>query len=365
VNTAVGAFAALFIDYNRDGFIDLLVANGNNIRLAPTPNELFRNNGNLTFTDVAPQAGLAPTGLWMGFGPADYDNDGDIDLFVTNFGSRGFPHALYRNNGDGTYTDVGAAAGVALFPFAWGCAFKDFDNDGDADLFFAGALPGIDSNPGVLLFNNGDGTFTDSTASSPVDLRGVYASGVASGDYDRNGFEDIVVVREPYGAQESGHPVLLRNRGNANRWVTIHLVGTRSNRDAIGAQVWLTAGGRTQLKEVYAGSSFASTDSPWLTFGLGTSTSIDRVRVKWPLGTEEEFRNVVAGQTAILVEGKGESGYVGDCDGDGHVTVADLVYGVAIALGNTPLDGCPTFDADGDGRVDITELVQAVEEALS
>lgn len=130
VNTAIGAFAALFTDYDRDGFIDLVVGNGNDVGLAPTPNELFRNNGDLTFTDVAPQVGLAPAGFWMGFGAADYDNDGDVDLFVTNFGAGvGMPHALYRNNGDGTYTNVGAAARVADFPFAWGCAFKDFDDD--------------------------------------------------------------------------------------------------------------------------------------------------------------------------------------------------------------------------------------------
>jgi len=365
VNTAVGAFAALFTDYNRDGFVDLVVGNGNDIRLAPTPIELFRNNGDLTFTDVATTAGLAGGGLWMGFGPADYDNDGDVDLFVTNFGGNVFPHALYRNNGDGTYTSVGTTAGVAPFPFAWGCAFKDFDNDGNADLYFAGALPVIDTNPGVLLFNNGDGTFANLTASSPVDLRGMFPSGVASGDYDRNGFEDIVIVREPYGVDQSGRPVLLRNRGNANHWVTIRLIGTVSNRDAIGAQVWITAGGRTQFKEVYAGSSFASTDSPWLTFGLGATASIDRVRVRWPLGTEEEFRNIPAERVAMLVEGTSGDVSVGDCDGDGAVTVADLVQGVAIALGNAALDSCPIFDADGNGSVDVSDIVQAVLMALT
>jgi hypothetical protein len=366
VNTAIGAFATLFSDYNDDGFIDLFVGNGNDVGFAPTPNQLFRNNGDLTFTDIAPQVGLAPIGYWMGFGAADYDNDGDIDLFVTNFGADvGFPHALYRNNGDGTYTDVGAAAGVADFPFAWGCAFKDFDNDGDADLFFAGALAGLDRDPGVLLFNHGDGTFADFTASSPVNLQGMLVSGVASGDYDNDGYEDIVVMREPGNGSPLGQPILLHNRGNGNHWVTIRLTGTRGNREAIGARVWVTAAGRTQVREVYAGSSFASTDSPWLTFGLGSTESIDRVRVQWPSGTTEEFRNVSAGQITTLVEGTAAGARAGDCDGDGRVTLAELVHGVAIALGDMPLDGCRAFDPDGDGRVGVDELVRAVRQALA
>jgi enediyne biosynthesis protein E4 len=366
VHTAIGAFGALFSDYNHDGFIDLLIGNGNDVNLMPTPNEMFRNNGNLTFTDVAPQAGLTPAGYWMGIESADYDHDGELDLFITNFGSNvGFPHALYRNNGNGTYTDVGVEAGVADFAFAWGCAFKDFDDDGDPDLYFAGALVGLDRDPGVLLFNNGDGTFSDFTASSPVDLTGMLVSGIASGDYDNDGFVDVVVMREPGNGYSFGAPILLHNRGNGNHSVTIRLVGTRSNREAIGARVWVTAAGRTQVQEVYAGSSFASTDSPWLTFGLGASESAEQVRVQWPLGARETFRDLPVGHMVTLVEGSGSRPDPGDCDGDGRVTMPELVQGVAIALGKMPLVACAAFDTDGDRRVDVSELLLAVRQALT
>lgn len=361
VGSALGALAALFSDYDGDGWIDLLVGNGNEIHFAPTPSELYRNRGDLTFANVAAPAGLAKPGYWMGFATADYDSDGTLDLFVTNLGAdTGNPHALYRGNGDGTYTDVAAAAGAADFPFAWGCAFKDFDNDGHADLFFAGALPGLDANPGVFLFNDGRGRFTDRTASSPIDLRRTYPSGVASGDYDGDGFEDLVIMQEA----EPGRPVLLRNRGNGNNWVATRLEGRRGNRGAVGARVTVSAGGRRQAREVYAGSSFASTDSPWLTFGLGRTASVDHIEVRWPSGPAEVFRCVAPRRLATLVEGTGPASCAGDCDADGAVTVSELVFGLAIALGNAALAGCPVFDVDGDGQVVVDELLRAVRRAL-
>ena len=362
VDRSLGAFGTMFIDVDRDGWVDLFVANGNDVAFLRTPNQLFHNRGDGTFEDVSANVGVTKSGFWMGTCGADWDNDGDTDLFVTNLGANaGSPHALYRNNGDGTFTDVGADAGAAGFPFGWGCAFKDFDNDGHPDLYFAGSLPRLDTNRGTLLFSDGNGRFIDFTASSPVRLEGTFPSGIASADYDGDGFEDLVIMQET----EPGHPVLLHNRGNGNAWLTTHLVGTHSNRGGVGAHVWVSAGGQRQVREVFAGSSFASTESPWLTFGLGTEPSVERVDVRWPSGLEETFGCVGVRRIATLIEGEGPISCLGDCDGDGAITIAELVRGMSIALGSAALAVCPTFDVDGDGQVAVDELLRAVRRSLA
>jgi len=305
VDTDLGACACFFSDVNDDGWIDLIVADCNDVHFAPTPIELFLNNGDSTFTEVGAAAGLGAGGFWMGFGPADYDNDGDIDIFVTNLGGPGNRAELYSNDGDGTYTAVGASANADLLKFGWGAAFHDFDNDGWADIFYAGGLPGnFENNPGRLLYNNGDQTFTPIAAQLPVDMSG-YASGVAAGDYDNDGFLDLVVAREPTPSHPNGQPHLLHNLGTTGGWVRIVLVGTVSNRDAVGARVRVTAGGLTQTKEIYAGSSFASMDSQWLLFGLGAQPGTDGIEVRWPGGLVETFSDASSGQTIQLVEGQG------------------------------------------------------------
>ena len=377
VDVRVGACAAVFTDYDRDGWIDLMIVTCLGSR---NSNVLFRNNGDLTFTDVAAQAGIRVPGAWMGIGLADYDNDDDIDLFVTNFGETNDPNILFESNGDGTYVsgDVAAAAGVGTLEFGWGCTFTDFDNDGYADIFFAGSLPSVlnqgRGNPGRMLFNNRDGTFTDASAPScsggrsrrasssgeasteciravPVDLSNQWTSGVAQGDFDNDGFADIVVVVEPV-AGGSCRPVLLRNLGNENHWVTIRLVGTTSNRDAVGAQVRVVAGPLRQIKEVYAGTSFLSTESPWLTFGLADQESTDSVKVTWPSGLVEQFANISTGQTVTLVEGQGD----GDCNGNGITDKQDIASGVsADCNGNGIADDCEA-DCNANGIADSCEI---------
>lgn len=321
IDSALGACAVGFSDFNHDGLADIFVANCNGFsgpfKVVPTPFQLFRNNGNLTFTDVAPQVGLAELGFWMSVSFGDYNRDGNIDVFSANVGNFpttlfGFPHALFRNNGNGTYTDVGSQAGVANWEFGWGTSFADFDNDGDEDLFAVGSLPiqhfgligpGVAS-PGRLFRNNGDGTFTNVAT---FGLENQYTTGVAVGDFNNDGFPDVVVVKTKFdfhGLTGDGHPVLLKNVGNSNSWITVRLVGTKSNRSAIGARVKVTADGVSQIKEVYAGSGFHSTNSPWLTFGLGKFGRAD-IELTWPSGLKEIFRNVSARQTVTLVEGSG------------------------------------------------------------
>jgi len=333
-----GACVAAFSDYNNDGLADIFVGNCNAywstslpkqpIPVRPTPFNLFRNNGDGTFTDVATVAGLDLPGFWMGLAFGDYDNDGDLDLFATSTGTAlggVFPHALFRNNGDGTYTEVSASVGIPNSEFGWGCTFADFDNNGAIDLYQVGSLPmfGIvgpgAGSPGRLYFNDGNGSFVEDTAATGVDLSSKYTSGLAQGDFDGDGFADIAVMTAPYPGVASEEFVLLRNRGNNNHWLTVRLVGTMSNRDGIGALIVVEtgksvreAGGgkaagsavRRQLREVRAGSSLASSETPWPTFGLGQKRRA-KVTVIWPSGLIESFRGNAADQVIVLVEGTG------------------------------------------------------------
>ncbi len=329
VDTVVGACATFFSDYNGDGWIDLFVANCNDVNFALTPVELFENMGDLTFCEVSADVGLAAGGYWLGVAPADFDLDGDMDVFVTNIANG---HRLYSANPDNTYTDISVAAGVRFHEFGWGGAARDLDNDGYPDIFFAGSYPlppfdiigaGI-GNPGTLLFNNQVGAFKEWTETFPVDLSSRYTSGVAAGDYDNDGFQDLFVAISAW-ADEPGQPLLVHNLGNGNGAVTIRLEGTASNRDAVGARVEVTAGGMTQLQEIYAGSSVLSMDSQWLTFGLGMQPGTEQISVRWPSGLVETFPNVSAGETVTLVEGGGGDACPGDLDGDGNVGTGDLI----------------------------------------
>ncbi len=319
---AIGACAASFSDYNKDGWIDIFVANCADLDLTipglnpiQTPFQLLRNNGDLTFTDVAPEAGLVDLGGWMAVTLADIDGDLDMDLFATNVGNLipiGFPHILYENNGDGTYTNVAAEAGVADWEFGWGASFTDCDNDGDEDLFYAGSLPMADvigpglGSPGRLFLNNGEGEFTRAAAFGQAKK---FTSGVAVGDFDNNGFPDVVVVSTtitpPDEPQVPGKPLLLKNKGNRNNWLTVRLVGTTSNRGGVGARVRVRVGNLRQVKEVYAGSSFLSTNSPWLTFGFENRKRRANIVVIWPSGLTERFVDVATNQAVTLVEATG------------------------------------------------------------
>jgi len=212
---------------------------------------------------------------------------------------------LFDNRGDGTYVDVAATVGLAAWEFIWGASFADFDADGDSDLAIAGSLLGVGSSNPTRIFLNDDGLFTDATASSGLkDLRDYFTSGLAQADFDNDGFPEFLVVTSTIPGA-IGRPFLYRNLGTGNHSITLRVRGTTSNRDAVGARVAVTAGGRTQVKWRYAGSSFLSMDSPWLTFGLGTATQVEAIEVTWPTGLVERFVDLPVDQTSTIIEGEG------------------------------------------------------------
>jgi len=292
-------------DFDGDGLVDIYVANDS------TPNFLYHNNGDGTFKDIGFNSGTAVNENGseqgsMGVTLGDYDHDGRLDLFITNFDDD--YNTLYHNDGHGSFTDVSYAAKVAAvsLPYVgWGTKFFDYDNDGWVDLLVVNGhvypqLPTYRQR-NLVHHNNRDGTFTEVGAQlgAPfVEKR--TGRGAAFGDIDNDGDVDVIINNL------DGPPQLLRNEGgNANNSVLIKLIGTKSNRDGIGARVTVVAGDLKQLDEVHSGDSYLSQSDMRLPFGLEKRTKIDLIEVHWPSGVVDKIANVNANKILTIKEGQG------------------------------------------------------------
>lgn len=303
-----------FIDYDNDGKQDIFVAND------LTPNMLWHNNGNGTFTNVAAKVGCAydnegKTMAGMGIGIADYDHSGYESLFVGNFSD--LPNMLFKNVG-GLFQDSSAAAGVAtphLKYLTFGTEFMDYDADGWPDLFVVNGhvqthadqkYDGITYKERKQLFHNeGNGAFreiTDAGALGDLSVPTV-GRGLAIGDYDNDGRLDALV------ANQNGPTELFHNQDHSpNHWIEFLTIGTRSNREGRHTRFTLTAGSVKQTATVRAGSSYLSCSDRRVYFGLGTAKTADRIEIHWPSGTRETLTNVAADTGYLLTEGKGITG---------------------------------------------------------
>jgi hypothetical protein len=292
-------------DFDEDGFVDIFVANDS------TPNFLYHNNGDGTFKEIGFTSGMAVSGSGseqgcMGVTVADYDHDGMLDLFVTNFDDE--YNTLYHYDSRNLFTDVSYAAKVAevSLPYVgWGTKFFDYDNDGWVDLFVANghAYPQRDRyrERKLLHHNNRDGTFTEVAEQFGSALMEERVSrGVAFGDIDNDGDVDLVCN------DLDGVPQLLRNEGgNANNFVLIKTVGVKSNRDGIGGRVKVVTGDLTQVDEVRSGGSYLSQNDLRLHFGIARRTKIDLIEVRWPSGVVDKITDLSANKTFTIKEGKG------------------------------------------------------------
>ena len=279
------AWGAIFFDYDNDTWADLFVANDHG------PDKLYRNRGDGTFQDVSEQSGIVtqingkPTGA-MGLCVGDYDNDADLDFFITNYDA----DLLWRNNGDGTFTNVAEAVGVANEGVGWYASFVDYDNDGFRDLYVVnGDVDNSQKTNRNRLYHNRNGQFVDRADALNVTVDAV-ARGATAGDFDNDGDVDFYVVNN------TGN-TLLQNDVNPNTksdrtWTKFRLRGTKSNRDGIGTRVTVVTDNLVQTQELICGTGFLGGDSLELEFGFSSAYQIDSVTLAWPSGTVDTYHDL-------------------------------------------------------------------------
>lgn len=286
------SMGAVFFDYDNDGDQDLYLTHDSNV-----PNILYRNDGTGHFTDVSAATGANFAGQGMGVDFGDFNNDGYLDLYITNL----YDNALLLNSGSAggniTFTNIAQPAGVNDYGMGWGITILDCDNDGYQDIYMVNDSY-FSPYPNVLYRNLGDSTFAKVSSGTP--LASMYGSyGAAGADINGDGLPDIFVTNTGY----DGNQLFLNQNINDNHWITVKTSGTVSNRAGIGARVEIEAGGRLLIDEVCAGSGYASQNSLTLHFGLGQATTIDKLTVKWPSGITDVHENIAVDRKYLVTEG--------------------------------------------------------------
>ena len=303
-------FSVSTLDFDNDGWPDIYIA------CDSTPSILYRNNHNGTFEDVGVVSGTAfnedgREQAGMGSTIADYNGDGLLDIFRTNFSDD--TSTLYANNGDGTFVDSTYKAGLGLHTqyLGWGTMFFDIDNHGWPDLLVVNGhvYPEVEKyklgsdyrEPRILFRNNGNGTYTEiSKTAGPGFQVSESGRGLAVGDLWNDGRQSAVISN-----MNAPVALLVNEAKNTNHWVAFKTIGKKSNRDGIGARISVRAGGRVFVNEVRSGSSYISNNDMRVHFGLGAISKIDAVEVRWPTGVTEKFEGITGDKIQTLKEGDG------------------------------------------------------------
>jgi len=307
------AWGVVATDINNDGLMDLFVTNDT------VANFLFVNRGKGKFEEIATAAGVAYSNegrsrSGMGIDSADFNEDGWMDLFVANLDREMF--AIYQNNHDETFDDMALPTGIGKatkFMSGWGLKFFDYDNDGNLDLFLANGNPDdlINSlhgevtyeEPLILFHRTGKGFQDVSAASGPIFARKLCSRGLAIGDFDNDGAIDVLI------SVNNAAPLLLKNTAaTGNHWLGVRLIGKKCNPDAVGARVTYQAGDLKRGRMKVGGGSYLSSHDPRMVLGLEKREKLDWLEVKWPLpsGKVERFTNLPINRYITIVEGEGK-----------------------------------------------------------
>ncbi|MBR9845307.1 MAG: CRTAC1 family protein, partial [Algicola sp.] len=292
INTGNLSFCSAFFDFNNDGWQDIYVSKDR----IENKNILYKNNGDGTFSDVSEAAN---TDLYidaMSVTIEDYNSDGWLDIYVTNTQEG---NVFLKNNGDETFTNVAITNGTTFNSIAWGAVFLDAENDMDLDIYVSGLLDG--SNPSflsaALYENDGAGNFTIPSEGFINDTRESYANAI--GDADNDGFPEIAVANA-----DNEHVFLWKNEAaSTNNWLQVKLEGVQSNKSGVGSFIEIAINGEKQYRYTLCGEGYLAQNSATEVFGLGTNSSIDYVRVTWLSGLVDEITNVSANQLLTIVEG--------------------------------------------------------------
>jgi hypothetical protein len=320
VNNDGKSLAVVLADLNGDGWPDIFIANDTQ------RNFLYFNNGDGTFRDASytSGAGFSEDGkpeAGMSADAADVRNDGLYDLFVSHLDFQ--LNRYYRNNGDGTFADATISSGLGQTNYlnsSFGARFLDFDNDGWRDLLvvnghildnIARYHPTVKYAEEKKLYRNaGNGRFVDATNAQNAEFRAVRVGrGLAVGDYDNDGWMDFLVINNGEDAQLFKNDGGESPEGKRNHWLGVHLVGTKSNRDGIGAKLKVTAGDFVSYDQAKGGMSYCSAQDPRIYFGLGKHGPVDAVEISWPSGARDVIRDLAADEIVTIEEGKGLTAY--------------------------------------------------------
>ncbi|MDA9835663.1 CRTAC1 family protein [Flavobacteriales bacterium] len=351
------SFQSTWIDIDKDGLLDIHVINDR----VPSANSLYHNNGDGTFTDFAPLWDLDIYICAMTSSFSDYDKDGDMDLYVTNCDA---PNYLLRNdlNTSGVFEEVGAQEEVEVGQISWGASWFDHNNDTWPDLYVATGITVYTEIPLVFDFygylpnqffvNQGSSPMTNASSSTPeIDQ---FSFAVATGDYNNDGFPDIV------SHQVGDSAIVLAGIPNDNHYLKIRPQGVTVNRDAIGAVVEVFHTEGVEMNVVFCGDKYLAQNSRHLHFGLGTSTQIDSVVVQWPGGGEEVFTGVAVDTSIVLIEGSSLDGGTNDeCPDPWSFCGVGAVWNEAAeaCISIFTDDLCPS-DLNNDGMTNVTDLLE-------
>jgi hypothetical protein len=290
--TAVASFCAAFLDINNDGFQDIYVSNDK----PQNPNKLYKNDGDGTFTDISISSGTDIGIDAMTVTVGDFNNDSWFDIYITNNPDG---NVLYKNNGDETFTDIAQSSGTIFNSVSWGASFFDSDNDMDLDLYVCGMFDATETTflKGAFYDNNGDETFTLSNSSFPGDDRASFSSAI--GDLDNDGLQELVV------SNNNNENLFLwkNNTITSNNWLKVNLEGTSSNKDGIGSVIEMSVNGNSYYRYSHCGEGYLSQNTGTESFGLGSNMLADYLKVTWLSGLVDIFYNVNANQVLNIVEG--------------------------------------------------------------